>query len=258
MINQDLYYYCWDTIYRAGYIVDTFVSDITDDVLYFPINGDKIKDSLWCSFYDLYLKCRPQSQSKYNHKFLDKYDYNAFLDFKFGSGKWTVLEEYKNVRTPIKMKHECGNITEIMPMGLIYETRDPVSGCSKCQNSSNGELIIDEILKEFAVSYVRQYIFKECKDKRPLPFDFTLFSVTHNPVACIEYDGIQHFEMRDRFGEKNYYNTLRHDIIKNTFCEHNNISLLRIPYTLKTKKTIYPVIEGWLNNPIPGVTQIPV
>ena len=44
----------------------------------------------------------------------------------------------------------------------------------------------------------------------------------------IEFDGEQHF--KPKFGEKEFYEIVYHDAIKNSYCEDNNINLLRIPF----------------------------
>jgi very-short-patch-repair endonuclease len=78
--------------------------------------------------------------------------------------------------------------------------------------------------------------FKNCKNKKQLFFDFFLPDFN----CCIEYDGIQHFEIVEFFGgEKSFNERLINDNIKNDFCEENNISLLRISY----KDNINEILE---------------
>ena len=77
------------------------------------------------------------------------------------------------------------------------------------------------------VDYVRQHKFIGCKFKNKLPFDFYL--PKHN--ICIEYDGRQHFIPVSHFGgEESFEIRKKCDIIKNEFCEKNNIKLFRISY----------------------------
>ena len=69
--------------------------------------------------------------------------------------------------------------------------------------------------------------FTNCRDKKVLPFDFYLPQYN----LCIEYDGEQHFDIKHSFrDEDSFWNTVLHDAIKNSFCEDNNITLLRIPF----------------------------
>lgn len=105
------------------------------------------------------------------------------------------------------------------------------SGCPVCRNSK-GELIISSILESLLISYIREYKFENCKNKRKLPFDFYL----PKQNLCIEYDGRQHF--LPIFGEKPFKETIINDSIKNKYCEDNNIKLIRIKYTEKDIKKI--------------------
>jgi len=60
-----------------------------------------------------------------------------------------------------------------------------------------------------------------------LPFDFYLPDYN----TCIEFDGEQHFnKFRFELDESRLIKTKKRDIIKNNFCEKNNINLLRIKF----------------------------
>lgn len=99
-------------------------------------------------------------------------------------------------------------------------------GCPKC-NISKGESKIINILKSKNIEYIYQHRFYDCKNILPLVFDFYLPSMK----LCIEYDGIQHFKPIENFGGyKSYLVTKKNDSIKNTYCENNNIKLIRIPF----------------------------
>lgn len=106
-------------------------------------------------------------------------------------------------------------------------------GCPKC-NLSHGALQIQECLDNLNIDYEMEYRFEDCKDIRPLPFDFYI----DEKRLCIEYDGEQHFhpvrfhknetdeQMQDKFLLQQ-----KRDLIKTNYCKDNNIALLRIPYT---------------------------
>lgn len=106
--------------------------------------------------------------------------------------------------------------------------------CPKC-NESKGEKRISNLLNIHNVIHSPQYKFKDCKDKRPLPFDQAIFDDYGNLYCLIEYDGLFHFEPA-RFSKnknkniKKFKKVQLHDSIKNTYCEENNIKLVRIPY----------------------------
>ncbi len=103
-------------------------------------------------------------------------------------------------------------------------------GCPVCR-TSKGESEIANILNSLGISYIREYKFKDCCSKRPLPFDFYL--PDHN--TCIEYDGEQHFSSRsfrnNRDENRGFKQVQLHDSIKTEFCNDMNIRLIRIPYT---------------------------
>lgn len=105
-------------------------------------------------------------------------------------------------------------------------------GCPICNNSV-GEKRVANYLTENNISFVQQYSFLDCKHNRLLHFDFYLPDFN----ACIEYDGIQHFEPIDFAGkgkewaDEQFKYTILRDKIKNTYCEENQIPLCRIKYT---------------------------
>lgn len=115
--------------------------------------------------------------------------------------------------------------------------------CNSCTAKiSNIELKVKEFLDENHIEYNHQFRFKDCKDKKPLPFDF--FLPKHN--ICIEVDGEQHF-----YNESNFYkNSLngfedrkKKDNIKNEYCLKNHIHLIRLKYDIirndKFKEILY-------------------
>src|SRR5208283_2322864 len=92
--------------------------------------------------------------------------------------------------------------------------------CPKC-NASHGELKIKKILDINNVKNIIEYTFIDCKNIRPLPFDFYLPDLN----MCIEYQGMQHYEPGDFFGgiEEFEKRQLR-DSIKEKYCIDNNIN----------------------------------
>lgn len=104
---------------------------------------------------------------------------------------------------------------------------DRKDGCPKCNRTSKGENLIKWYLEKKHITYETQKRFKNCKDKRTLPFDFWL----SDRNMCIEFDGIQHFEVREKFGgEEGFKDRIKKDKIKENFCKENNIYLFRISY----------------------------
>ena len=145
------------------------------------------------------------------------------------------LVNYKNAKSKVKI---------ICPIhGEFNQTPDAhLSGknCSHC-NSSKGELIVKELLETKNVKFKQQKRFKDCKDIRPLPFDFYL--IDYN--ICIEYDGEQHFKPIKIFkGNKGFKECQKRDKIKTEYCKNNNIPLLRISYNEDVKT----ILTSYLNS----------
>ena len=104
------------------------------------------------------------------------------------------------------------------------------SGCPKC-NESKGEEKIYEYLKKNKIAFIRQHRFKDCKNKKTLPFDFYLIDYG----ILIEYDGQFHFKPININKNKeesieSFQKTKENDKIKNKYCLKNNLNLLRISY----------------------------
>lgn len=99
-------------------------------------------------------------------------------------------------------------------------------GCPICCESK-GEKEIKNILIKYNVKFNPQHRFNNCRNILPLPFDFYLPDLN----ICIEYQGIQHFKPRTKFGGViEYDKTLMRDNIKSEYCKENNINLFYITY----------------------------
>lgn len=101
-------------------------------------------------------------------------------------------------------------------------------GCPECcAKNSKPQKFIESILKENNINYVKEFRIKDCKNKRPLPFDFAIFN--NNGLYClIEYQGEQHFY--PIWGEKSFEQILHNDKIKQDFCDEKSIMFLKINY----------------------------
>ena len=102
-------------------------------------------------------------------------------------------------------------------------------GCGECNKALSSKAVreIEQYLKDTNVKYIREYKFDECKYINTLPFDFFLPEIN----TCIEYDGEQHFMIKEHWGGMESFNLIQiRDKIKTTFCLNNNIKLVRISY----------------------------
>lgn len=131
------------------------------------------------------------------------------------------LVKYKNSRTKvIIICPEHGEFEQTPNKHLANQ------GCTIC-NKSKGENKISNFLINNNINFIHQKRFKDCINKRPLPFDFYLPDYN----LCIEYDGEQHFRAYSKFGgNKTLQKTIVNDQIKNEYCKNNNINLERVNY----------------------------
>ena len=89
------------------------------------------------------------------------------------------------------MKHNiCHHEWLVEPSRFIQGGR-----CPRCKES-HGELSVRDFLNNNHITFESQYKISECKDLRPLPFDFAIF-IQNKLVALIEYQGRQHYHNID-------------------------------------------------------------
>ena len=106
--------------------------------------------------------------------------------------------------------------------------------------ASRGEIKIEEILLAAGLPFQEEYIFPELVSSsgRPLRFDFAVFDDNGHLDFLIEYQGIQHYEAKSKFGgytglRKQQYN----DMKKREYCKKHGITLIAIPYWEEAKIT---------------------
>lgn len=99
--------------------------------------------------------------------------------------------------------------------------------------ASRGEIKIFDILSEAGVSFTEEYSFPGLVSNTgtPLRFDFAVFTDDGEIDFLIEFQGIQHYEPKSKFGgiaglRKQQYN----DMLKREYCKKHNIPLVLIPY----------------------------
>jgi DNA-directed RNA polymerase subunit RPC12/RpoP len=102
-------------------------------------------------------------------------------------------------------------------------------GCPICKESK-GERFISSFLKKEFINFESQYVIEQCKNVKPLPFDFAIFD-DKKLICLIEYQGEQHYKALDYFGgEEGFEQRKINDNIKRKYCIENNIPLIEIPY----------------------------
>lgn len=144
--------------------------------------------------------------------------------------EYSVLSKYNGTDNYILIRHnskECNYYKyKVTPSKFLNGRR-----CPKCYQS-NGEKNIRTWLEMNNINYIPQYTFGDCKNIKPLPFDFAIFDKQNNLICLIEYQGEQHFRPVEIFGgEKTFKIIKENDLKKKQYCKDNNITLIEIPYT---------------------------
>lgn len=121
------------------------------------------------------------------------------------------------------------------------------NGCPTC-SESQGEKRVALVLQQLGVDIDREFSLPDCRDRRPLPFDFCIWGADGFP-QFIEFQGQQHYEpWSPRRGKPFRYDCeklQRHDGIKAAFCKRMNIPLLCISY--KDVDRILELVKEFLN-----------
>lgn len=131
------------------------------------------------------------------------------------SGKKTYMADIYNIEDGTEVK---GVLTDNLKKRGYYFKK------------YQGEVVIENFLKEFNIEYEKQKTFHGCKNIQNLRFDFYL----PRYELCIEYDGEFHYTPFDfAGGETGLKIQQERDRIKDIFCEKEGLNLLRIPYFKK-------------------------
>lgn len=112
------------------------------------------------------------------------------------------------------------------PLNHIFDN----NGCPLCKKSK-GEMRIKKYLELTKIIFQPQYRIKECRNKKPLPFDFMIEFKSQKYL--IEFQGQQHFQECSGSWKKTrneFKNIKKRDKIKKEWCEKNKIPLLIITY----------------------------
>lgn len=99
--------------------------------------------------------------------------------------------------------------------------------------SSRGEIKIEEILTQAGLNFVEEYSFPDLVSSsgRELRFDFCVLDDLGNIDFLIEYQGLQHYEARSKFGgAKGLFQQQYNDKQKRIYCAKHGYKLIIIPY----------------------------
>lgn len=140
-----------------------------------------------------------------------------------------INQDEKNLKIICPRCHK-----NILTTSLKHFQQHGGQSCNKCyKKESVGERRIRQWLEAHEFTFEQEKWFDDCRDNKPLPFDFYLQDLN----TIIEFDGKQHFEENHFFTHINNFDnsvtsyTQYHDQIKDSYCTNNHINLIRIPYT---------------------------
>lgn len=151
--------------------------------------------------------------------------------FELVGEEYIVIGKYIDAKTPITLYHQnCSKIYQVTPDNFLQGRR-----CGHCNDirNSKGYKAIFNILFINNIPFDTQYRDENCRNIKPLPFDFVIFNnwKLEKIVAFIEFDGEQHDKPSDFFGgEEEFIKRQKNDQIKNDFARKNEIPLIRIKY----------------------------
>ena len=99
--------------------------------------------------------------------------------------------------------------------------------------ASYGQIKIQDILRQSGLVFQQEYSFKDLVSSsgHPLRFDFAVFDDDGDIDFLIQYQGIQHYKPKSKFGgmtglkKQQFY-----DMKKRQYCKKHNINLILIPY----------------------------
>jgi len=145
--------------------------------------------------------------------------------FELTNGEYTLLSEYKNTRTKVKMKHnKCGHEWLVIPKNFI--SNSVASRCPICSKFiSKAEKRIIKFLEENSINFKFDKTIFDSK----LRADFTL----EDKKTILEFDGMQHFIKK--FPSENIEIVRKRDKEKNKLIIKNNYILIRIAYTERSQ-----------------------
>ena len=100
--------------------------------------------------------------------------------------------------------------------------------------ASYGQIKIEDILNQAGLDFKEEYSFDDLVSSsgHPLRFDFAVFDDDGDIDFLIQYQGIQHYKPKSKFGgmtglkKQQFY-----DMRKREYCKKHGIKLVVIPYT---------------------------
>jgi very-short-patch-repair endonuclease len=141
-------------------------------------------------------------------------------------GFYYDYSDVKYINTYHKVIIKCPNHGKFLQTPKIHLKGH---GCPKCKfKKSKGERTVENFLMKNGIEFESEKQFEDCKNIKPLRFDFYLPKLN----VLIEYDGEQHAKANNKFhkNKASFVKTQFRDEIKNQFAKNNDMRLIRIAY----------------------------
>lgn len=137
---------------------------------------------------------------------------------------------------------ECGKTILVTRDSLISGN---VKSCG-CLNSY-GESIIEDILINNNVNYIKQFSFQDLLGdfNTKLRFDFAI-TENNKLLYLIEFQGEQHYIPRQNDTMEIFQRRLKYDTLKREYCKKHKIPLIEIPYT-KRQELSWELLQSYFN-----------
>lgn len=133
----------------------------------------------------------------------------------------------------------CGRTFKALVNSLLSSGKDRCNYCSA--KESKFEIKVRQWLEIHKISFLQEYKFDDCRNIRPLPFDF--FVKYKEKIVLIEVDGSQHFYVNQYTAEEELKIQQINDSIKNKYCQEHGYTLVRIPYWLFRTNTYQKILS---------------
>lgn len=211
---------------KHGHINKEYICECVVDGNVVQIREAHLKNGVEC------MKCAAKKRGELQRKSHEKYVEEMAIKNPFIK----IIGTYVDQNTKIKyMCKICEHKGESLPNNLLRG-----GGCPVC-NMSNGEKVVMKYLTDHNMEFKHNYMFQDCRNILPLPFDFYLPELH----MCIEYDGEQHYSPINYFGGKEKFEKQQqNDLIKDEYCKNNNINLCRIRYDQNVENVLNEYISS--------------
>ena len=149
---------------------------------------------------------------------------------RYGNDYRIIREKSKYVNNKMSTIFlKCNKCNHEFPISYVNILSK--KGCPECfkhSTKSKPVLLIEKILQENKFNFGEEFKINECKNIRPLPFDFVVYK--DSKIFLIEYDG--EFHSRGYNSNKEALKrVVKNDNIKTDYCLKHNIPLLRLNHS---------------------------